>query len=129
VTLRPVSSSGAPAAIGPYSPAIHAGPLLFVSGQIPLDPATGVLVGGGIASETRRVLQNVRALVEGAGFRLGDVVRTTVYLIDLNDFTAMNAVYAEFFPAPSPARSTVQVARLPKDARVEIDAIAVSGAI
>jgi 2-iminobutanoate/2-iminopropanoate deaminase len=123
---RPVSSTGAPAAIGPYSPAVQAGSLLFISGQVPIDPATGAVVGGGIAAETRRVLENVRALVEAGGLTMADVVRTTVYLADLNDFAAMNAVYSEFFQAPCPARSTVQVARLPRDVRIEIDAIALA---
>jgi 2-iminobutanoate/2-iminopropanoate deaminase len=126
MSRRPVSSAGAPAAIGPYSPAVQAGSLLFISGQVPIDPATGAVVGGGIAAETRRVLENVRALVEAGGLTMADVVRTTVYLADLNDFSAMNAVYSEFFPAPCPARSTVQVARLPRDVRVEIDAIALA---
>lgn len=126
MTRQAVSSAGAPAAIGPYSPALRAGALLFISGQIPADPVTGELVGGGVEAETRRVLANVRALVEAGGLTLADVVRTTVYLVDLGDFAAMNAVYAEFFPAPSPARSTVQVARLPRDVRVEIDAIALA---
>ncbi len=128
MTLRPVSNPGAPAAIGPYSPAVQAGSLVFISGQIPIDPATGALIGGGVAAQTRRALENLRALVEASGLTLGDVARTTVYLADLDDFAAMNAVYAEFFPMPSPARSTVQVARLPRDARIEIDAIAVAPA-
>jgi 2-iminobutanoate/2-iminopropanoate deaminase len=123
---QPVSCTGAPAAIGPYSPAVQAGAFLFISGQVPIDPATGEVVGGGIAAETRRVLENVRALVEAGGLTMADVVRTTVFLTDLNDFAAMNSVYGEFFPAPSPARSTVQVARLPRDVRVEIDAIALA---
>ncbi len=126
MSRHPVSSAAAPAAIGPYSPAVQAGPFLFISGQIPIDPVTGALVGGGIAAETRRVLENVRALVEAGGLTMADIVRTTVYLADLTDFAAMNAVYGEFFPAPSPARSTVQVARLPRDVRVEIDAIAIA---
>jgi 2-iminobutanoate/2-iminopropanoate deaminase len=126
MSRRPVSSAGAPAAIGPYSPAVQAGSLLFISGQVPIDPATGAVVGGGIAAETRRVLENVRALVEAGGLAMADVVRTTVYLADLNDFAAMNAVYSEFFQTPCPARSTVQVARLPRDVRVEIDAIALA---
>ena len=119
-----ISSPGAPKAIGPYSPAVRAGQLLFVSGQVALDPATGNLVGGGIAEETRRVLDNLGALLLAAGRSFGDVVRTTVYLADMNDFAAMNAVYGEYFAEPYPARATVQVARLPKDARVEIDVIA-----
>ncbi len=119
-----ISSPGAPKAIGPYSPAIRAGQLLFVSGQVAIDPATGNMIEGGIAEETRRVLDNVGALLLAAGRSFGDVVRTTVYLADMNDFAAMNAVYGEYFTEPYPARATVQVARLPKDARVEIDVIA-----
>ena len=120
-----ISSPGAPKAIGPYSPAIRAGQLLFVSGQVAIDPATGNMLEGGIAEETRRVLDNVGALLLAAGRSFGDVARTTVYLADMNDFAAMNTVYGEYFTEPYPARATVQVARLPKDARVEIDVIAV----
>ena len=119
----PTASSGAPAAIGPYSQAVRAGDLLFVSGQIPLDPATGQLVGGDIAAQTRRVLQSLDAIVRAAGATLDDVVKTTVYLADMNDFVAMNRVYATWFADPAPARAAVQVARLPKDALVEIEAI------
>jgi 2-iminobutanoate/2-iminopropanoate deaminase len=120
-----VSTSGAPAAIGPYSQAIRAGAFVFVSGQIALDPDTGALVPGGVAAETRQALQNLRAVLSASGASLGQVVRTTVFLADLAEFAAMNEVYAGFFPQPPPARATVQVARLPRDARVEIDAIAV----
>ena len=116
-------SSGAPAAIGPYSQAIRAGELLFVSGQVPLDPATGELIEGDVAAQTHRVLQSLEAIVRAAGATLDDVVKTTVYLADMNDFVAMNRVYATFFADPAPARAAVQVARLPKDAQVEIDAI------
>lgn len=119
-----VSTSAAPKALGPYSQAIRAGNLLFVSGQIPVDPATGELVRGDITVETRRVLQNVGEILTAGGASFERVVRTTVYLVDLNDFPAMNEVYATFFPTPAPARSTVQVARLPRSARVEIDVIA-----
>ena len=119
----PITSSGAPAAIGPYSQAIRAGELLFVSGQVPLDPATGELIEGNVAAQTQRVLQSLEAIVRAAGATLDDVVKTTVYLADMNDFVAMNRVYATFFAAPAPARAAVQVARLPKDAQVEIDAI------
>jgi 2-iminobutanoate/2-iminopropanoate deaminase len=119
-----VSTPSAPAAIGPYSQAIRAGSLLFVSGQIPIDPATGALMDGDIAAQTRRVLDNLRAILEAAGSSLDAVVRTTVYLADMNDFAAMNEVYASAFSSPAPARSTVQAARLPRDARVEIDVIA-----
>ena len=119
-----VSTESAPKAIGPYSQAVRAGSLLFVSGQIPIDPLTGSLVEGDIAAQTRRVLQNVGAILEAAGASFGHVVRTTVFLADMNDFAAMNEVYASCFTSPAPARATVQVARLPKDARVEIDVIA-----
>jgi 2-iminobutanoate/2-iminopropanoate deaminase len=119
-----VSSPGAPTAIGPYSPAVRTRQLLFVSGQVPIDPSTGNLIGGDIAAMTRRVLDNVGALLEAGGLTFADVVRTTVFLADMNDFAAMNEVYARFFTAAPPARSTVQVARLPKDALVEIDVIA-----
>jgi 2-iminobutanoate/2-iminopropanoate deaminase len=120
-----VSSTAAPAAIGPYSQAIKAGNLLFLSGQVPIDPATGQIVAGDIAQQTRRVFENLGAILEAAGLSFDAVVRTTVYLVDMNEFSAMNEVYATFFSAPAPARATVQVARLPRDARVEIDAIAV----
>jgi len=119
-----VSTQAAPAAIGPYSQAIRAGNFLFVSGQIPLDPATGALVDGDVRAQTRRVLENVSAIVAAAGATLGRVVKTTVYLVDMSDFPAMNEVYAGFFRAPAPARATVQVGRLPKDVRIEIDAVA-----
>ena len=123
MTRTPVSSSGAPPAIGPYSQAVRAGDLLFVSGQIPLDPATGELVGGDVTAQTHRVLQSLDAIVRVAGATLEDVVKTTVYLADMNDFVAMNRVYATYFADPAPARVAVEVARLPKDAQVEIDAI------
>ena len=119
-----VSSRSAPAAIGPYSQAVRAGSLLFVSGQIPLDPDTGSLVEGDIAAQTHRVFRNLMAILEAGGASLADVVRTTVYLADMNDFAAMNTVYASYFTAPAPSRSTIQAARLPRDARVEIDVIA-----
>ena len=119
-----VSSDQAPQAIGPYSQAIRSGAFLFLSGQIPLDPATGQLVGGDVAAQTRQVLDNLRAVLAAAGGSLDHVVRTTVYLADLGDFAAMNEVYGAYFTSPAPARATVQVARLPRDARVEIDAIA-----
>jgi 2-iminobutanoate/2-iminopropanoate deaminase len=119
-----ISSPGAPKAIGPYSQAIRAGQLLFLSGQVPLDPATGQLVGGDIAAQTRRVMENLGAVLNAAGLSFADVVRTTIFLADINDFAAVNEVYGSYFSAPAPARATVQVARLPKDARVEIDAVA-----
>ncbi len=123
---RAIATDLAPRAIGPYSQAIAADGLLFCSGQIALDPATGTLVDGTIADETRRVLENLRAVLAAGGVGLDAVLRTTVYLTDLADFPVVNQVYAEFFPAPCPARSTVQVAALPRDARVEIDAIALA---
>jgi 2-iminobutanoate/2-iminopropanoate deaminase len=121
-----VTAANAPAAIGPYSAALRAGNLLFVSGQIPLN-AVGDLEPGDITAQTRRVLDNVGALLAVAGLSLADVVRTTVFLADMNDFAAMNGVYQTYFSPPFPARSTVQVARLPRDARIEIDAIAIFG--
>jgi 2-iminobutanoate/2-iminopropanoate deaminase len=119
-----IAAPGAPKAIGPYSSALRAGQLLFVSGQVPFDPATGEMVTGGIDAQTRRVLQSVGALLEAGGLSFQAVVRTTVFLADMNDFAAMNEVYKTFFSEPYPARSTVQAARLPRDARIEIDAIA-----
>jgi 2-iminobutanoate/2-iminopropanoate deaminase len=119
-----VSSPSAPAAIGPYSQAIRAGNLLFVSGQIPLDPATGQMVEGDVAVQAHRVLRNLAAILEAGGSSLDRVVRVTVYLADMNDFAVVNEVYGTYFTAPAPARATIQAARLPKDSRVEIDAIA-----
>lgn len=119
-----VSTPAAPAAIGPYSQAIKAGSLLFVSGQIPIDPATGAMVDGDIAAQTHRVFQNLKAILEAAGASFDHVVRTTVYLADMGDFAAMNEVYGTYFSNPAPARATVQAARLPRDSRVEIDVIA-----
>ena len=121
---RAVSSPDAPAAIGPYSPAVRAGQLLFISGQVPIDPATGQMIEGDVTTQTRRVLDNVGALLLAADRSFADVVRTTIFLADMNDFASVNAVYAQYFSEPYPARATVQVARLPKDARVEIDVIA-----
>ena len=119
-----VSSPEAPKAIGPYSQAVRAGQLLFVSGQVPLDPATGQIVAGDIETQTRRVFDNLAAVLKAGGRSFADVVRTTVFLADMNDFTTVNDVYGTYFSAPYPARATVQVARLPKDARIEIDLIA-----
>jgi 2-iminobutanoate/2-iminopropanoate deaminase len=119
-----ISSSNAPKAIGPYSPALRAGQLLFVSGQVPIDPATGTMVTGDVAAQTRRVLENLGALLAAAGLTYADLVRTTVFLADMNDFAAMNEVYRTYFTEPYPARSTIEAARLPRDARIEIDAIA-----
>ena len=120
-----VSSPGAPAAIGPYSAGIRTGNLLFLSGSIPLDPATGQVVPGDITAQAERVMENIAALLTAAGATFGQVVKTTVFLADMNEFAAMNEVYAKYFVAPFPARSTVQVARLPRDVRVEIEVIAV----
>jgi 2-iminobutanoate/2-iminopropanoate deaminase len=119
-----ISTKAAPAAIGPYSQAIRVGNLLFVSGQIPLDPATGEVVAGDIRAQTRQVMKNLAAIVEAAGSSLDRVAKTTVYLRDLGEFAAMNEVYAQFFGGEPPARATVQVARLPRDAAIEIDLIA-----
>jgi 2-iminobutanoate/2-iminopropanoate deaminase len=119
-----VRTADAPQAIGPYSQAVVAGGVVYCSGQIPIDPATGVLVDGDIAAATRRVLTNLQAVLAAGGSSLQDVVKTTVYLADMNDFAAMNEVYGGFFSEPYPARTTVQAARLPRDARVEIDVIA-----
>jgi len=122
-----VSTEKAPEAIGPYSQAVAAGSYLFCSGQIPLDPATGGLVPGGIEAQTRQVLDNLSAVLAAAGSCLEDVVKTTVFLSDLSDFAAMNRVYAAYFHSAPPARSTVQVAALPKGAALEIEAVAVRG--
>ena len=119
-----VSTSAAPAAIGPYSQAIRAGSLLFLSGQVPIDPATGDIVEGDIAAQTHRVFQNLGQVLKAGGATFDQVVRATVYLKDMNDFAVVNEVYGTYFSSPAPARATVQVARLPKDARVEIDLIA-----
>ena len=119
-----VESSEAPKAIGPYSQGIKAGGLVFVSGQVALDPANGALVGGDVAAQTERVLKNLQAIVEAAGSDLERVVKATVYLRSMADFAAMNEVYAKFFKSEPPARATVAVAGLPKDALVEIDVIA-----
>jgi 2-iminobutanoate/2-iminopropanoate deaminase len=121
---RAVSASDAPKAIGPYSHAIRTGELLFVSGQVPIDPATGNLVDGDITAQTRRVMNNLEAVLRAGGLSFANVIRTTIFLADMSDFAAVNAVYGTFFSEPYPARATVQVSRLPKDARVEIDAIA-----
>ncbi|MDE3089095.1 MAG: RidA family protein [Chloroflexota bacterium] len=119
-----VSTDHAPQAIGPYSQAIRIGDYIFCAGQAGLDPASGSLVKGGIEAETRRVLQNLAAVLEAAGSSMSRVVKTTVFLTNMDEFQKMNAVYAEFFPSAPPARSTVQVSRLPKDACVEIEVVA-----
>lgn len=119
-----IHTDKAPAAIGPYSQAIQVGQMLFTSGQVPIDPETGAIVEGGIQEQARQSLNNIKAILNAAGTNMGAVVKTTVFLQDMNDFAAMNEVYAQFFQEPYPARSAVQVGRLPKDALVEIVAIA-----
>jgi 2-iminobutanoate/2-iminopropanoate deaminase len=121
-----VQTEGAPRAIGPYSQAIKAGGLIFVSGQIALDPTTGQLIGDGIREQTKRALENIKAILEAAGSSLDRVLKATVYLADMGDFQQMNEAYQEYFGQDPPARSTVQVARLPRDARIEIDVIAMA---
>jgi 2-iminobutanoate/2-iminopropanoate deaminase len=125
--LSAVSTESAPKALGPYSQAIRAGQFLFVSGQVPIDPETGVLVQGDIGDQTRRVFENLGGILAAGGASFQQVVRTTVYLADLGDFSAMNDVYATFFSVPQPARSTIQAARLPRNARIEVDVIAFLG--
>ena len=122
-----INTEKAPAAIGPYSQAVRAGNTVYFSGQIPLDPATGELVSADIATEARRVFDNLRAVSEAAGGSLDHVVRIGIYLTDLSDFAAVNAVMADYFKAPYPARSTIQVSALPRGARVEVDAVLVTG--
>ena len=125
MTIQFVSTAGAPRAIGPYSQAARTGGLLFTAGQVGFDPASGALVEGGVAEQTRRVLQNIQAILEAAGVGLSSVLKTTVFLVDMADFAAMNEVYAHAFGDHRPARSTVAVAALPRGARVEIEAVAV----
>ena len=127
MSRQPISTERAPAAIGPYSQAVRMGGTVYLSGQIPLDPASGELVQADIATETRRVFDNLKAVCEAAGGSLGQVARVGIYLTDLSDFAQVNAVMAEYFQAPYPARSTIQVAGLPKGARVEVDAVLVTG--
>lgn len=122
--MKIVKTDKAPAAIGPYNQAVVTGGLVFCAGQIPLDPATGNMVAGGIEEQARRVLENVKAVLASAGTSLSKVVKATVFLKDLNDFAGMNKVYGEYFIANFPARSTIQVARLPKDALIEIEVVA-----
>ena len=124
--MKTISTKKAPAAIGPYSQAIQVGNLVFTSGQLPIDPATGVFPEGGIMEQTRQSLSNVKAILEEAGLTMGHVVKTTVFMTDMNDFADMNAVYAEFFAEPYPARSAVAVKTLPKGAKVEIEVVAES---
>jgi len=121
-----IATDRAPRAIGPYSQAVRAGNLVFASGQIPIDPATGEFVAGGVAEQTEQVLRNLTSVFAAAGVELNQIVKTTVFLADMEDFAAMNEVYGRFFGEQSPARATVQAARLPRDAKVEIEAIAVS---
>ncbi|MEO6967805.1 MAG: RidA family protein [Rhodanobacteraceae bacterium] len=120
---QPIHTANAPQAIGPYSQAMRAGNAVYLSGQIPLDPASGEIVAGDIAAQASRVFENLKAVCEAAGGSLAQIVRVGIYLVDLNDFAAVNAVMAEYFAQPYPARSTIGVAGLPKGARVEIDAI------
>jgi 2-iminobutanoate/2-iminopropanoate deaminase len=127
VTKTVVTASTSAPAIGPYSPALRVGNLLFLSGQIPLDPSSGQLIEGDIRAQTRQVMQNMGELLRAGGADFSHVARTTIFLADMNDFAAVNDIYASYFTEPYPARATVQVARLPKDVRVEIDAIAVVG--
>lgn len=122
-----VSTDKAPGAIGPYSQAVKTGGFVFCSGQIPIDPATGDFVSDNVAAQTEQVLKNLSAVLEAAGSGLGNVVKTTVFLADMNDFGAMNEVYGKYFSDNKPARATVQAARLPRDARVEIECVAVVG--
>ena len=122
--MKVISTKKAPAAIGPYSQAIHVGNFVYTSGQIPIDPATGTFIEGGIKEQTRQSLTNVRAILEEAGLSMGNVVKTTVFLADMADFADMNAVYAEFFAESYPARSAVAVKSLPKGALVEIEVVA-----
>ena len=121
---KTLSTPSAPAAIGPYAQGVAAAGLIFVSGQLPIDPATGELCTGSMAEQTRQCLRNISAILAAGGATLADVVKTTIFLQDLNDFAEVNAAYAEFFPTDAPARACVQVARLPKDGRIEIEAIA-----
>lgn len=123
--METISTENAPDAIGPYSQAVKSGNLVFCSGQIPIDPATGEFVSDQVTEQTRQVLKNLSAVLEAAGTSLNNVVKTTVFLLDMNEFAQVNEVYAEFFSESKPARATVQAARLPRDTRVEIDCIAV----
>lgn len=123
MTRTTIKTNEAPQAVGPYAQGVRVGQLVFVSGQVALDPATGILVEGGVEQQTRRVMNNLDAILKAAGSGLNRVVKATVYMTDLSSFAAMNEVYASFFPGEKPARVTVQVSRLPKDGLVEIDAI------
>jgi len=123
---KAIHTDKAPAAIGPYSQGVKAGDLIFVSGQLPVDPATGAFAGEDIESQTRQSLENLKAILEAAGSGLDKVVKTNVYLADMGDFASMNGIYAQYFSEPFPARAAVEVARLPKDARVEIECVALA---
>ncbi|NJC87543.1 MAG: RidA family protein [Desulfuromonas sp.] len=125
MTKRKIETSEAPAAIGPYSQAIQSGDFLFLSGQIPLDPATGEIVAGGIEVQARQVMNNLQAVLKAAGLDFPNLVKTTIYLVDLGDFATINGIYGEHFGATPPARATVQVAALPKGSLIEIEGIAV----
>lgn len=126
MTKQIVNTEKAPAAVGPYSQAVDTGPLVFVSGQIPFDPATGEIVPGDIQDQTRQSLKNVREVLLAAGSSMDKIVKATVFITDMNDFPRVNEVYAEFFPENPPARACVEVSRLPKDVNVEIEAIALA---
>ena len=126
-TPKPITTEGAPEAIGPYSQAVRAGAFLYCSGQIPLEPESGEMVSGDISAQTRRVLENLRAVVEAGGACLADVVKVTVYLTNLSDFASMNAVYEEYFGGSKPARATVEVSALPRGALIEADCVAYLG--
>jgi len=121
---QPIKTPRAPAAIGPYSQGVKAGGFIFISGQIPLDPTSGEVVEGDVAHQAERVMRNIRAILDDSGGTLEDVVKTTIFLADMNDFAAVNEVYGRYFDSEPPARATVQVARLPKDVRIEIEATA-----
>lgn len=127
MTRHAVTTTGAPSAIGPYSQGIVSGDLVFCSGQLGLDPATGDLVEGGVEAQTERALRNLASVLDAAGASMGDVVKTTIFLADIGDFAAVNAVYARHMPDPAPARSTFAVGALPKGGRIEIEAIARRG--
>lgn len=120
-----ISTSKAPSAIGPYSQAVKVGNLIFISGQIPIDPSSGNIVNGDIKEQTKRVLENIKGILESVGASLANVVKTTVFMIDLSEFSLMNEVYKDYFPEKPPARSTIQVSALPRGAKIEIEAIAI----
>jgi 2-iminobutanoate/2-iminopropanoate deaminase len=125
--IERIATEGAPAAIGPYSQGVRAGDWIFLSGQIPLDPASGELVPGGIEAQTRQVMRNLRAVLAAAGLDFAALIKTTIYLVDLADFAAVNTIYGEYFPGISPARATLQVAGLPRGSRIEIEGVAWQG--